>query len=349
MRTTALTLLLCLIAAACGGAAASPDPVTLTTPSILVPDSSTTTLPTPTTSTTVPVTTTTLDPGPPAPLTGLTGGVSDQQVLIAKLSNAPKGRPQAGINEADLVMEVLVEGGIGRWLAVFQTSYPETLGPVRSLREVDPKLAAPFDARFLSSGGQWPVRQALARVAVDEGDGQIDGYRREAGRAYVYSLMYDTENLPDRGWNGTVRPVLDFDVGTPAGGEDAFEIEVRMSRANDLSWTFDHGRYFRAQDGEESVDADGLQISADSIVVVWVKTVDTGRVDAAGSAVPDYEVTGSGSALVFRDGLAFEAVWERETEDDFFAFHDADGDPIPLTPGRTWLHITPLSGSVDWR
>ena len=296
----------------------------------------------------MPATTTTSDPGPPAPLTGLTGAVSDQQVLIAKLSNAPAGRPQAGINEADVVMEVLVEGGIGRWLAVFQSSYPSTLGPVRSLREVDPKLVAPFDARVLSSGGQWPIRVELGKVAVDEGDGRLDGYRREAGRAYVYSLMFDTENLPDLGWEGEVEPLLEFAVSTPPGGEDATEIDVRMSRANDLSWTFDHGRYFRTQDGEELVDADGLQVSADSVVVVWVETIDTGRVDSAGSAVPDYEVTGSGESHVFRDGKAFEATWERATEDEFFSFKGIDGEPFALKPGRTWLHITPLSGTVDW-
>jgi hypothetical protein len=349
VRIRALSLLLCLVAAACSGAAAAPDPVTLTTPPVLVPDSTTTTTPpTTTTSTTVPAATTTVNPGPPAPLTGLTGEVSDQQVLIAKLSNAPKGRPQAGINEADLVMEVLVEGGIGRWLAVFQTSYPETVGPVRSLREVDPKLVAPFDARFLSSGGQWSIRQALGRVAVDEGDGRIDGYRREIDREYLYSLMYDTENLPDLGWDGEVEPLLDFDISTPVGGEDATEIEVRMSRMNDLAWTFDHGRYFRSQDGDESVDADGLQISADSVVVLWVDTIDTGRVDAAGSAVPDYTVTGSGEATVFRDGKAFAAEWERPTEEEFFRFLDENGEIIALAPGRTWLHITPLSGRVDW-
>ncbi len=298
--------------------------------------------------TTVPATTTTVDAGPPAPLTGLTGTLSDQRVLVAKLSNAPKGRPQAGINEADLVMEVLVEGGIGRWLAVFQGSYPETVGPVRSLREVDPKLLAPFDSRVLSSGGQWAVRQDLGRVAVDESDGSIAGYRRESGREYVYSLMYDTENLPDLGWEGSVESMLDFDISTPGGGEDADEIEVRMSRTNDLSWTFDHGRYFRTQDGEESVDADGLQVSADSVVVVWVRTIDTGRVDAAGSAVPDYEVTGSGDAIVFRDGEAYEGRWQRESEVEFFTFLDEDGDPIPLSPGRTWLHITPFGGTVSW-
>ena len=350
VRIRALSLLVCLVAAACSGAAAAPDPVTLTTAPVLVPDSTTTTTvpPTTTTTTTVPATTTTADPGPPAPLTGLTGTVSDQQVLIAKLSNAPSGRPQVGINEADVVMEVLVEGGIGRWLAVFQTSYPPTVGPVRSLREVDPKLVAPFKARVLSSGGQWPIRVELDKVAVDEGDGRLDGYRREAGRAYVYSLMFDTENLPALDWDGEVESLLEFAVSTPPGGEDATEIDVRMSGANDLSWTFDHGRYFRTQDGDESVDADGLQISADSVVVVWVNTIDTDRVDSAGSPVPDYEVTGSGDAHVFRDGKAFETTWERATEDEFFSFRDENGDTIALAPGRTWLHITPLSGTVGW-
>ncbi len=313
-----------------------------------MPDSSTTTTLPATTTTSVRATTTTVDPGPPAPLTGVRGSVSDQRVLIAKLSNAPKGRPQAGINEADVVMEVLVEGGIGRWLAVFQTSYPETLGPVRSLREVDPKLAAPFDARFLSSGGQWSIRRELGKVAVDEGDGRIPGYRRELGREYVYSLMYDTENLPELDWDGSVEPVLEFDISPPAGGEAATEIDVRMSSRNDLSWAFDHGRYFRTQDGEESVDADGLQVSADSVVVVSVRTINTGRVDAAGSPVPDYEVTGTGAAIIFRDGLAFEGEWTRETEDDFFTFSDINRNDITLPPGRTWIHLTPLSGTVTW-
>jgi hypothetical protein len=348
MRFRALVLLISLVAAACSGAGAAPDPMTRTTESARVPDSSTTTVaPTTTTTTTAPRPTTT-DPGPAAPLTGLTGSVSDQRVLIAKLSNAPKGRPQAGINQADLVMEVLVEGGIGRWLALFQTTYPETVGPLRSLREVDPKLVAPFDARVLSSGGQWAIRSELGEVAVDEGDGRIPGYRREAGRPSVYSLMYDTADLPERDWDGEVAPVLDFAIGSPAGGAEATEIGVRMSGRNNLSWTFDHGRYLRYQDGGESVDADDVQISADSVVVVYVETIATGRVDAAGSPVPDYEVTGSGEAIVFRDGRVYEGRWVRPTVDDFFTFQSADGTSIPLTPGRTWIHVTPGSGTVDW-
>ena len=348
MRLPAVFLLVSLVGAACSGAAAAPEPVTVITPAS-VPDSTTTTTPAPTTTTTSSTTTTTIDPGPAAPLTGRTGEVSDQRVLIAKLSNAPNGRPQAGVNDADIVMEVLVEGGVGRWLAVFQTRYPETVGPLRSLREVDPKLIAPFDSRLLSSGGQFAIRRDVGKVAVDEGDGRIDGYFRERGRPAVYDLMYDVEQLPDLDWDGEVEPRLEFAVGSPPDGEDATEVDVRMSSRNQPSWIFDHGTYFRSQDGEESLDADDLHISADSVVVVWVNTINTGRVDSAGSPVPDYDVTGTGTALVFRDGLVFEGTWERETESDFFVFRDADGTPIPLAPGRTWLHITPTStGSVVW-
>ncbi|MBT8218013.1 MAG: DUF3048 domain-containing protein [Acidimicrobiia bacterium] len=349
MRIRALPLVLCLLASACSGAAAAPDPITLTTEPINVPEATTTTttLP-PTTTTTLPATTTTIDPGPPAPLTGLTGDVSDQQVLIAKISNAEKGRPQVGINEADLVMEVLVEGGIGRWLAVYQTTYPETVGPLRSLREVDPKLIEPFDARVLSSGGQALVRAALGRVASDEGDGRISGFYRDRTRPAVYDMMFDTEDLPASGWDRTVPDLLEFDPRPPSGGEAATEIDIRMSTLNRFSWTFDHGTYVRFQDGEDSVDADGAPITADTVVVVTVRQLSTGRVDSAGSVVPDYDVDGSGPALVFRNGKVYEGEWIRESLEDFFRFETADGEPITLQPGRTWFHIMPESGRTSW-
>ena len=79
-------------------------------------------------------------------------------------------------------MEVIVEWGVGRWIALYQTEYPDIVGPLRSVREVDPKLIEPFDARVLHSGGQAHVRQAIAEVGVDEGNGRIPGYYREAGR-----------------------------------------------------------------------------------------------------------------------------------------------------------------------
>ncbi len=323
--------------------------MTLTT-ELAVPDSTTTTV-APTTTTTLPpsTTTTTVDPGPPAPLTGLTGDVSDQQVVIAKLSNADKGRPQVGVNDADLVMEVLVEGGIARWLAVFQTSYPETVGPLRSLREVDPKLIEPFDARVLHSGGQPAVRSAIDRVAVDEGNGRIPGYYRDPNRRKVYDLMYNFDRLPDDGWEGRVTPVLPFDPWIPSGGEPATDIDIAMTSANAPSWSWENGRYVRTQWGELAVDSAGAPITADSLVVMFVEQFDTGRRDSAGQPVPDFRVVGEGDAVVFRNGQAWAVTWERDSTAGFFRFVRPDGRELPMDPGRTWIHVTPTTGSVDWQ
>jgi len=286
---------------------------------------------------------------PIAPLTGLPGGDASERVVIAKISNSHKARPQAGINDADLVMEVIVEGGVGRWIALYQTTVPEIVGPLRSVREVDPKLIEPFDARVLHSGGQTHVREAVAAVGVDEGNGRIPGYLRDAGRLAVYDLMYDLSQLPVTEWTGNVGPVLRYDTVAPAGGgELAKKIDLTMSAPNILSWEYRNGEYRRSQSGEASVDADGVRITASTVVVAFVKQLETGRFDSAGSPVPDYEVTGRGEAVVFRNGRAYPATWERGSNDEFFTWLGEDGRPISMVPGRTWIHITPTTGTIAW-
>ena len=284
-----------------------------------------------------------------APLTGLPGGDATRRVVISKISNSSKARPQAGINEADMVIEVIVEWGVGRWIAVYQTQVPDIVGPLRSVREVDPKLIEPFDARVLHSGGQAHVREAISEVGVDEGNGRIPGYFRETGRLPVYDLMYDFDRLPADGWVGFVEPVLTFDSWIPAGGVAATTIDVAMSAANILAWEYDGTTYQRHQSGVQSGDTKGDPITADTIVVAFVKQIDTGRFDSAGGAVPDFVVTGIGEAVVFRNGRAFAGTWHRQSTGEFFRFFQPDGREITVDHGRTWIHVTPETGRVDWR
>ncbi len=288
--------------------------------------------------------------GKRSPLTGSSKVNLTNQVLVAKISNARKGRPQEGINEADMVMEVIVEGGVGRWLAFYQTRYPAVVGPLRSVREVDPKLIKPYDARILTSGGPRIVRDAVAAVAVYEGDGTIPGYFRQGWRPKVYDLMYDVSRLPDLGWSGTLAPVWRFDTARPTGGQPASQVTVNQSIANIGVWTHDPdtGTYLRSQGGRALNDVAGVRITADTIVVVYVEEIDTGRRDSVGSVVPDYVVAGSGQAVVIRDGRAYPGTWVRETTADHFTLLDWSGQELPMRPGRTWVHVTPESGSAFW-
>ena len=275
--------------------------------------------------------------------------------MIAKYSNATKGRPPEGLNLADMVVEVNVEGGVPRLLAYFQTQYPDIIGPLRSLREVDPKLISPWDARVVSSGGQGTVRRAIQAVAVEESMDTVRyGYSRQDGRPFLYSVMFDSSEFPDRGWNGEVPELMTF-TDDPLEGEDATSVVVNQSGIHRVTWEFDGDSYLRSQNTTFSnrdaqaphVDSDDEQVTAESVVLLWVVELDTGRRDSANQRVPDFRVTGEGRATIYRDGQVVEGSWVRESESDWFTLSGEDGEEIGLSRGRTWYHLIPTYQSAS--
>lgn len=355
---------LVLALAACGG----DDEAATTTTTLADVGATTTTL-------SIDETTTTTEPQTDTdlwPLTGVSSGGADTEksVLIAKIDNTANARPQVGLDHADLVIEVLVEGGVPRLLAFFQSDIPAEVGPVRSAREVDPKLVAPFGALMAHSGGQDSVVVALRQVTGDVSHPTMGStaYFREPSRPGTYDLVLRTADVlgldapepPSPGW-------LTF--GEAPGKDDhislALSVTVSQSSAHILNY-----RYSEADDGylrfigetphrvlgaEETyanrntaVEGANPQLVAANVIVVYVPVIDTGRKDAAGSAVPDYDVLGSGVAVVFRDGVAIEGRWERSAATGFFRFLDPDGNDIPLAAGPTWIQLTPLGRSLNW-
>lgn len=352
MRTHTIILIvsLSLAAAACGSDSAE----TTTT----VPPPPPTTLPVPTTA---PPPTTTPATSEVWPLTGLPADVdvdpTVHPILVAKIDNTSNSRPQLGLGEADLVIEVLVEGGIPRLLSFFQSSMPTEVGPIRSAREVDPKVIAPFEPLFASSGGQSFVFSAIRDVATDVSHDQLGStaYFRASDRPSLYDLILRTEDvvsLPDL----TARPGDWLHFGPASSGEPATTISVSQSSYNQVEYRFSRadGGYqrFHGDTPHEVVTAESdepVQIVADNVVVLFVTVLPTGRTDSSGSPVPDYQVIGSGEALVFRGGTATAVTWERETTDEFFTFFDPDGAEVLLGEGTTWIELTPNGRSVEWQ
>ena len=126
--------------------------------------------PTPTaasTSKTTPAPSSTPPPPPPPPvywpLTGIESGtVPARPALAVKIENSVDARPQTGLNAADMVWEEVVEGGITRYVAVYHSTLPAQIGPIRSVRPMDPAIAAPLHGLFAFSGGQRPFVDAVA-------------------------------------------------------------------------------------------------------------------------------------------------------------------------------------------
>jgi hypothetical protein len=110
-----------------------------------------------TTTTSVPTSTTTLKAGPTAPLTGLpdpSGLTKHRAALTIKIDNTPEAMPQYGIEDADVVYEEIVEGGITRLAAIFNSQLPTQVGPVRSVRRTDREIVFPIRGIFAFSGGR---------------------------------------------------------------------------------------------------------------------------------------------------------------------------------------------------
>ena len=314
-----------------------------------------------TSTTSASTTSTTVFAGDRWPLTGLpvVEGETTDPILAVKIDNSTSSRPQEGLELADLVFDIPVEGGISRLLAFYQSQLPPGIGPVRSVREVDPKLLGPFGAFIAYSGGQSFVVAAVQAVATDVGDPQLGSaaYRRAADRPAPYDLMLDPAaalatiedpfTIADR-WLS----FLDIaDAEPSAGGDPALTINIASSNAHQVEYGYSatDGGYLRFHRSQPHQVVSGDQIVATNVIVLVVEELETGRTDSSGSPVPDFEVFGTGEAVVFRDGVALAGRWERGRIADFFRLFDDSGQEIRLAPGATWIHLLPRGRTFEWR
>jgi hypothetical protein len=254
---------------------------------------------------------------------------------------------------ADLVFDIPVEGGISRLLALFQSQMPGDVGPVRSVREVDPKLLAPLGGFLAHSGGNAGVIAAVREAATDLGHPVLGSaaYRRSPDRPAPYDLIFDStaglatiEDLEEPRFSGVL-------FGEGLAGEQAQTVEISSSNRHRVRYGFSaaDGGYLRFHESQPHLTESGEQVTATNVVVLVVDQLETGRTDSSGAPVPDFDVLGSGPAVVFRDGQAVEGRWERGRLADFFRLFTESGIAINLAPGTTWIHVVPEGGISEWR
>jgi hypothetical protein len=288
-----------------------------------------------------------------APLTGLPptdAAKLARAALIVKIDNAPKGRPQAGLNQADVIVEEGVEGGITRFATIFhsQDAVNDSVGPVRSARTTDIFIASPMNRPLFAWSGSNADFVKLIRQAplVDVGVGVKAGaYHRERGRPNPYDLFASFSGLY-AGSNGGGPPAPMFAYranGEVSVGETANKAHVQWKDKvrTDVDWAWDaaSGTWKRTQNGTAHVDATGAQLSPKNVVVQFVTYHDTGYRDRSNTIVPEADLVGQGDAWVLTDGKVVRGRWSKPAPDQPTAYTDAAGTPIKLTPGQTWIEL----------
>lgn len=294
---------------------------------------------------------------------GVGAELADRPLLIVKIENSAAARPQAGLDRADVVFEELTEGGVTRFMALFHSVLPDDVGPVRSARPVDAAVGSGFgEPVFAYSGARGEV-QAMLRgspmIALEEG---ASGFYRAPDRRAPHDLFIRPAEVlaagSERGAGPITAPDWRFAEDAPAGAEgcpaDATDCDdpgagvvVPMSHSARAGWTYDAGAgvYRRDQNGEASTVTGTGRIGAANVVVLATRHYQDGCCDTNGSPYTETDVVGEDAALYWRDGQRFEGTWRKAGPNDPLELLDAAGEPFPLKPGATWIHL-PSSATV---
>lgn len=339
----ALVCALALLAAACGGGGKKEEAA-------------------PTTTEPAPPPPTTLAPsGPTYPLTGLPvddAGKAARPALVVKIDNAPQARPQAGLAAADVVFEEVVEGGVTRFLAVFQSKDADPVGPVRSVRPIDPAIVTPLGGLFAYSGGA-PKFVAMIRkapvhlVGFDEASA---AYRRDRSRKAPNNLFTSTPALYARA-SGEPPPPRLFDYlgpGETFGGQGEKPVAgfaVVLGERTSAGWDWDAGAkvFRRSTNGTPHVGPGGDQLGFENVVLQAVAYRNTGDVDVGGNKVPEADIIGAGRCWVLSAGKLLPCRWSKPNAATPTRYETESGAPVKLTPGRTWVEFMPTDAVTRTR
>ncbi len=370
------TLMLALCA--CGGSPAQSDTppapaASSQTPSVTPPPSSGSQAETPVAPPAEPETPVS-DPvpaGPSNPLTGLpmNEALVNRKPVAIMLNNIKAAQPQQGNSQADIIYEVLAEGGITRMLGVYQdVSQLKMVGSVRSARLYYLELALGHDAVFVHAGGSPEFYEKSGEWKLTTVDG-VNGYygyastglfwrdkNRVAGKSFGYehsmvtsgeklsSILTKRDLLTDHADSYTYEMAFAAD-GTPAGGQSAAAITVPFTvggKTTVFRYDADTGVYQAEQYGGAYIDGnDGTQVSATNVLVLQTTCTE---LDSEGRLKVDLS---SGSGWYACGGKYIPITWEKGQRDQQLRYFTADGQPLTLGQGKSYVCIIPTNCSIS--
>ncbi len=228
-----------------------------------------------------------------------------------------------------------------RFAAIFHST-PSIVGPVRSGRTTDVSLISGLGSPLMIYSGANQITEGILRsqpTIQNRSYASSSGYWRDDSRRAPSNLYTDTAPHWASATGGPPPPQFVYRAdGDPVPGAADGELTIGYG-ASTARWQWDGQQWLRWQRGAEHRLVSGEQVSAANVVVIEAERVDTGMVDASGGAVPEFVFVGTGRATVFTDGKRIEGTWTRPTLGSVATLTHSPGNPIELTPGRTWIQL----------
>jgi hypothetical protein len=282
-----------------------------------------------------------------APLTGRpdpTGIARHRPALAVKIENTPDARPQAGLDTADVVYEEQVEGGITRFWAVFNATTPGDVGPIRSVRAMDPNLVAPLGGIAAYSGGT-AANEALIRQAPVTGVDETNAgsaYYRSPARVAPHNLYGHAALLWRRAASPVPPPALfHYDPARPPHAEPAPVVTLGFAPPYDVTYTYRPATrtWARSYGTVPHRAASGRTIAPTNVIIQLVTYDHGGDAQLVGDAPGQV-------AWLLRDGVLVTGHWAKPDARTPTRYTDPSGAPITLRPGTTWVELLPTGAPV---
>ena len=283
-----------------------------------------------------------------------------KRVIAFKVDNNLNARPQSGLQEADTVMEILVEGGMTRFLAFFMDKKSSYVGPIRSARPTDPTLVRPFGGILVVSGataGLIPAIRELGVPVLEEV--KAPTMFRIANRNAPHNLYADTElvrkYIDDRGYlfNQDVKPLYEFGNDQTRWNGGAGRVTLEYSEFTTVIWKQDGEQYSRfivdgysptkEAEAHNFITRDGYTdiLKSPTIVIIQGPLYN----DEA-TTLPSVLTVGVGPLTIVSNGKYIEGTWRRNDIADSFDFYDNDSMQIEVPPSKQWIHLLPIDGVI---
>lgn len=293
-----------------------------------------------------------------SPLTGIlvSPELAKRPVTGVMIENSIDARPQSGLADAGIVFEAIAEGGITRFLALFQESRPANFGPIRSARPYYVQWVKGFNASYVHSGGSGEALALIRSLGVKDLDHGAYGERiasRVSSRYAPHNVYtnFDTVDAlnSELGYSSSdFTPFTRKEATKPVEGVTltATKLDFNISGANyNTSYTYDSATnsYARVLAGRPHTDQEsGKQISPNVVVALITEFgIHPDRVHSA------YRTTGTGEILVFQDGNLTNGTWKKDSAEASLEFIGADGKPLSINAGQTWITAIP-AGRVTY-
>jgi len=290
-----------------------------------------------------------------SPINGLPmpSGSNNSIVIGIKNDNNVRARPQSGPQSADAVVEVLVEGGMTRFINIFYQSDTDYHGPIRSARPTDPTVLRPVGGVLVASGATGGLIPEIVDMGVPVITDRRPEYFRISSRNAPHNLYADTAKLKqlavNRGYKKYTNPQPLFPWGNPSQSNWSINsyLTLTFSSYTNTTWRWNGSSYVRTYyDAYKNSSSDNLhywidknsnqgQITTTTVIALFCEPY------THPLQLPSVKTVGEGRAIILHNGKMLDARWKRGSNLDPFHIVDKSGNILYVPKGKVWISLVP--------